>query len=75
MRESYTVETLTDVYLVNVGFDRMTLTDSNGDYITSGFWNIVWFMIHEKIVSFQKWDTEGNLLYNYSDNIVRRYSI
>lgn len=65
MRESYTVETEKDVYNVNVDLCGIMLTDSNGEYITAGFWNIVRFMLHEKILSFQKWDDKGNRVMNY----------
>ena len=65
MRESYTVETEKDVYNVNIDLCGMILTDSNGEYITSGFWNIVRFMLHEKILSFQKWDDKGTRVMNY----------
>lgn len=65
MRESYTVETEKDVYNVNVDLCGIMLTDSNGEYIISGFWNIVRFMLHENILSFQKWDDKGTRVMNY----------
>lgn len=60
-----TVETNSDVYNIYFINGKMILTDSLCDYITSGYFKIVRHLLSENIRSFQKWDSEGNLLYNF----------
>ena len=62
---SFTFETRTDVYNINFAQGKSVLTDSCCDYITSGYFNIMRFLAHEKILSFQKWDAKGKCVFNY----------
>ena len=62
---SFTFETHTDVYNINFVQGKSVLTDSNCNYITSGYFNIMRFLAHEKIISFQVWDDKGNRKFNY----------
>ena len=64
---SFTVETSNDVYNINFIQGKMILTDSCCDYVTSGYFNIMRFFARKqnKILSFQRWDLQGNCTFNY----------
>lgn len=64
---SFTVETLSDVYNINFIQGKMVLTDSLCDYVTSGYFKIIRFFARKqnKILSFQRWDLQGNCTFNY----------
>lgn len=64
---SFTVETRTDVYNINFIQGKMILTNSLCNYVTSGYFSIMRFFARKqnKILSFQRWDFEGNCTFNY----------